>query len=222
MSKQHELSSLADLRQDYRQRSLDPSSTAADPISQFEQWFAEALATPGIAEPNAMTLATASANGQPSARVVLLKGIDAGGFCFFTNYESRKGEELAENPLAALAFWWPPLERQVRIEGRVEKLPAVESEAYFQSRPRASQIGAWASPQSRSIAGREVLDENMERLESQFSAEKNLPLPPFWGGFRLVPQRVEFWQGRPNRLHDRVLYLKDVEGSGWKIERLAP
>lgn len=221
MAKPTKSTKLADLRQDYHQRTLELAEAAADPLSQFENWFDTALKTPGISEPNAMTLATASKTGQPSARIVLLKEVTAGGFCFFTNFESRKGAELAENPFAALVFWWPPLERQVRIEGKIEKLTASESEKYFQSRPKNSQIGAWASPQSRLIAGREVLDEHMAKIELQYFGKNILPLPPFWGGFRVVPERVEFWQGRSNRLHDRLLFSKKSDGN-WKIDRLAP
>lgn len=213
--------SIAHLREDYRQHKLEIDDVTADPIAQFEKWFADAVASPGVAEPNAMTLATASKNGQPSARIVLLKEISEGGFCFFTNFESRKGDELAENPLAALVFWWPPLERQVRIEGRIEKVAATDAEIYFQSRPKGSQIGAWASPQSRPIASREILDENSARLEKQYLGAEKLPLPPFWGGYRLIPEKIEFWQGRSSRLHDRILFSKNTEGN-WQTTRLAP
>ena len=167
-----------------------------------------------------MTLVTASSNGQPSARIVLLKEFDQRGFVFFTNYESRKGQELAENPQAALLFCWLELERQVRIEGRVERVSAEESLEYFQSRPKGSQIGAWASPQSRAIPGREVLEEKIQELTARYQNEEVLPLPPNWGGYRLRPQQVEFWQGRENRLHDRILYTHT--GADWRLDRLAP
>jgi pyridoxamine 5'-phosphate oxidase len=212
---------LADLRQDYRRNSLEIKEIAKNPILQFEKWFAEAVATPNLIEPNAMTLSTATKSGFPSSRIVLLKGLDARGFAFFTNYESRKGAEILKNPRAALNFWWPPLERQVRIEGRVEKLSPEESLAYFQSRPKSSQIGAWASPQSQVIDNREFLEKNVESLEKKYENAENLPIPPFWGGFRVVPSRVEFWQGRSSRLHDRLVFLMKKNGS-WKVERLAP
>ena len=212
---------IADMRKDYGQRTLEIADVALDPLAQFENWFAEALKNPAVHEPNAMTLATSSKLGHPSARIVLLKEVSQAGFCFFTNYESRKGTDLLENPFAALVFWWPPLERQVRIEGRIEKVDPSESKAYFQSRPKNSQIGAWASPQSRPIKGREVLDKNLKKLEKQFFLEENLPLPAFWGGYRLIPEKIEFWQGRSSRLHDRLLYSKSGSGT-WKIERLAP
>ena len=221
MSDKSERLHLASLRQDYSSRMLDQAEVSEEPFTQFSRWFAEALATPEITEPNAMNLATCSINGRPSARIVLLKEADARGFSFFTNYESRKGDDLAANPFAALTFWWPPLHRQVRIEGHVEKLTRAESEAYFQSRPKASQIGAWASPQSRPIASRDPLEQKVAELENQFSAEKIVPLPPFWGGFRVVPTMIEFWQGRPSRLHDRIRFSRQVDGS-WQIDRLAP
>lgn len=221
MSDEKGHSNISGLRQDYASRKLRRSDVANEPITQFKNWFAEALAHPEISEANAMNLATCSADGRPSARIVLLKEVDERGFSFFTNYESRKGDELAANPFAALTFWWPPLQRQIRIEGRVEKITAAESETYFQSRPRASQIGAWASPQSRPIASREPLEQKAADLESQFSAEKMLPLPPFWGGFRVLPTMVEFWQGRRSRMHDRIRFRRQADGS-WQIDRLAP
>ncbi len=212
----------ADLRKDYRKASLDRSDLAADPMAQFEKWFADARAEPLVAEPNAMCLATAdSMVGQPSARIVLLKGFDARGFVFFTNYESQKGRELSKNRRAALNFWWPPLERQIQIEGTVAKISAQESEIYFQSRPRESQIGAWASPQSQKIAERAAIEKKQAEIEALFAEKTALPLPPFWGGFCLEPDFFEFWQGRSSRLHDRFSYEKQPDGS-WQIDRLAP
>ena len=167
-----------------------------------------------------LTSPPATADGRPSARTVLLKGFDKQGFVFYTNYDSRKGRELVENPQAALLFTWLELERQIRIEGRVEKVPSAESLAYFQSRPKGSQIGAWASPQSRVIEGREVLENRVADLVRDYDQAEALPLPPFWGGFRLVPEAIEFWQGRESRLHDRICYAQD--GQRWKIARLAP
>jgi pyridoxamine 5'-phosphate oxidase len=184
----------------------------------FSTWFAEAKDA-GLYEPNAMTLATADAAGRPTARIVLLKGLDARGFCFFTNYASRKGQELAANPQAALLFWWGLLERQIRIEGRVEKLSAAESDAYFQSRPRGAQLGAWASPQSQVIPDRQILEDRLAQLEAEY-AHAEPPRPPHWGGYRLVPDALEFWQGGVHRLHDRLLYTR--QAGGWTLARLAP
>lgn len=214
------ITDLSALRRNYALQSLDQSEVQANPLQQFARWFEEAMQSQ-LAEPNAMTLATADAQGRPSARTVLLKGIDAGGFVFYTNYDSRKGQELAVNPHAALLFTWLELERQVRIEGIVERVSAAESAAYFQSRPLGSQIGAWASPQSRPIAHRQVLLDRVEELERQYAGAAVLPLPPFWGGYRLRPYWVEFWQGRESRLHDRIAYQAIAEGI-WQIERLAP
>ena len=194
-------------------RDLDP-----DPIRAFAAWFAEAVSA-GFAQPEAMALATSTPDGRPSARLVLLKGHDARGFTFFTNRESRKGDELAANPRAALVLHWQPLHRQVRIEGSVEQIADEESEAYFATRAPGSQIAAWASPQSRPIAGREELDERYGEIEARFLAG-DIPLPPFWGGYRVVPEAIEFWQGRENRFHDRVRYERDAEG--WTRTRLAP
>ena len=208
----------ADLRRDYARAGLTEADAAADPLAQFARWFDEALAA-GLPEPNAMTLATATLDGRPSARVVLLKGFDARGFVFFTNRHSRKGRELAANPYAALAFFWPELERQVRVEGAVAPTGDEESDAYFASRPLASRLGAWASSQSEVIAGREVLDRAVEELAARFGGE--VPRPPHWGGYRLSPEAVEFWQGRPSRLHDRLRYARRPDG-GWRRERLAP
>ncbi len=214
------MTSLADLRINYSRASLDEADVASDPIRQFDKWFKEALDAQ-LPEPNTMTLATVDAEGRPSARIVLIKGVDERGFVFFTNYESRKGREIAHNPHAALLFYWIELERQVRIEGRVEKTSAAESDSYFASRPVGSRIGAWASEQSRVIADREVL----ETRERDFAARygENPPRPPHWGGYRLVPEAIEFWQGRPSRLHDRLRYLRDpAGGDAWTIERLSP
>jgi len=210
--------SIADLRKDYVRESLDEKDVARDPIVQFARWFQEALNS-GFTEPNAMTLATADAQGRPSARILLLKGYDARGFVFFTNYESRKGRELEENPYASLLFHWVELERQVRIEGRVEKVAPEESEEYYRSRPLGSRVGAWASPQSRVLADRASLERRLGELTQQLGEDP--PRPPHWGGYRLVPECLEFWQGRPSRLHDRVRYAL-VSAGNWRIERLAP
>ena len=209
--------SIADLRNEYARAALDESHADADPIRQFAHWWDEAINSQ-LPEPNAMTLATADASGRPSARVVLLKGFDDNGFVFFTNYESRKGVELAANPHAALLFFWPELERQVRIEGPVERVAERESDEYFRSRPLASRIGAWASPQSRVIASRAWLMARAAEMGLRHGT--NPSRPPFWGGYRVLPQAVEFWQGRPSRLHDRLRYTR-AEG-GWMRERLAP
>ncbi len=211
--------SIADLRQEYMFRGLDEADVDPDPFVQFRIWFDQAVAAQ-VPEPNAMTLATAGADCRPSARLVLLKGFDASGFVFYTNYESRKARELAANPWAALVFFWPQLARQVRIEGRVEPVAPHESDAYFQSRPRGSQLGAWASHQSQVISSRAVLDQRMQELTAAYQAHP-VPRPPYWGGYRLAPTLVEFWQGRPNRLHDRLRYRR-LEDGGWLIERLAP
>lgn len=208
------------LRQDYRQASLDVSDVDANPFHQFGKWFQEAMQAE-LPEPNAMTLATATTAGRPSARIVLLKGFDEKGFVFFTNYESRKGQEMLENPQAALVFFWQGLERQVRIEGRIAKVQSEESTAYFQSRPKGSQIGAWASPQSRSIGSRAELEANVQALEEKYALAEVLPRPEHWGGYVVQPDLIEFWQGRPSRLHDRIQYVRQADGT-WKIERLAP
>lgn len=210
--------SIADIRTDYMLHSLSEEDVAADAIDQFTNWWHDALNSE-IDEVNAMTLATASANGIPAARIVLLKGYDEKGFVFFTNYNSDKGNELNENPNAALVFFWKELERQVRITGRAEKISASESDNYFYSRPLESRVGAWASNQSSVIPGREILEENVKKIAEQFGAE--VPRPPHWGGYRLEPSVIEFWQGRSSRLHDRILYTKTVNGE-WKIERLSP
>ena len=213
------MTDIADLRQEYSSRALEIDRVAADPITQFQQWFDEAR-NADVTEPNAMTLATATSEGRPSARVVLLKGVSEHGFDFYTNYRSRKARELAQNPWAALTFLWLPLERQVRIEGTVHRLSGEAADAYFRSRPRGSQLGAWASPQSSVIEGREELVRRLEVVQKKYADTDAVPRPPHWGGFRLVPERVEFWQGRPNRLHDRIGYRQDEDG--WTRQRLAP
>lgn len=208
---------IAELRKSYEKAELSEEASHADPMRQFDQWFNEALKSE-LPEPNAMTVATVGSDLRPSTRVVLIKGYDERGIVWYTNYDSRKGQELAGNPWAALQFHWVELERVVRIEGRVEKVNAEESDAYFKSRPLDSRIGAWASPQSQVIAGRGVLVANAAKYGAQFML--NPPRPPHWGGFRLVPDRWEFWQGRKSRLHDRLRYR--LEGSEWLRERLAP
>jgi pyridoxamine 5'-phosphate oxidase len=209
---------LARMRRDYEERGLSKADLLADPLEQFRLWFAEASRAP-LQEPNAMTLATVDGSGQPAARTVLLKGIDKRGLVFYTNLDSRKARELAANPKAALLFWWPPHARQVRFEGAIEPVEDVESDAYFATRPRGSQIGAWASAQSSVIADRVALEAAEQKVAERFAGGP-VPRPPFWGGYRLVPERIEFWQGRTNRLHDRLRYTRD--GEHWRIERLAP
>ena len=211
---------IADIRKNYARHELTENSVSKDPIDQFKVWLEEAIQAEE-AEPTALVLATANASGKPSARVVLMKDVSPEGFMFFTNYISHKGRELAENPFAAMTFFWPALERQVRIEGKVSKVAPAISDSYFQSRPKGSQIGAWASPQSAEIAGREMLEEADRKLTAQFKDTAVIPRPDHWGGFLLQPERLEFWQGRPNRLHDRLIYQQQENGI-WKIKRLAP
>ena len=232
---------LGDFREDYRRGALERAALDANPLAQFEAWFRDAAGEQaqsrwrkiGIAlyklwsaicnhrpaDINAMTLATADNDGKPSTRTVLLKSVDDRGFIFFTNYDSRKGRELSENPNAALTFFWSDLERQVCVAGTVTKLPAAESEAYFKSRPRGSRLAAWASNQSEAVPDRAALEAKWRELEKKFPGD--VPLPPNWGGFVLRPERIEFWQGRPSRLHDRFSYIRQADGA-WKIERLAP
>lgn len=210
---------LADMRRDYSLAGLLEKDLAKNPFRQFEQWFQEAEAAK-IAEPNAMTLATAGRDGRPSARTVLLKGCDGRGFVFYTNYESRKGRELDANPRATLLFPWVAMERQVIIEGTVTRVSREAAEAYFHSRPRGSQLAAWASPQSTAVAGRAVLEESYRVVDKKYEG-RTVPLPPNWGGFRLAPETVEFWQGRRSRLHDRLRYRREP-GGDWVVERLAP
>ena len=208
---------IADIRQEYMHAGLVEKDADADPIKQFERWFHDAVQAE-LPLPNAMTLATATIEGRPSARAVLLKGVDAGGFVFYTNYQSRKARELAENPYASLVFLWSALERQVRIEGTIEKVSAQESDEYFDSRPLGSRLGAWASPQSRVLPDRLTLATKVAAIVLRYG--KSPPRPPHWGGYCLLPHAIEFWQGRKNRLHDRLLYTRQTRG--WKIERLAP
>ena len=202
----------------YQRGELPVEFAARDPFEQFRVWLGEALANEAIVEPNAMTVATVGADGRPSARIVLLRQWDARGFVFYTNYESRKGGELTVHPYAALLFWWGALERQVRIEGSVERVLDVESDAYFATRPRGHRLSAWASRQSAVVPDRDALQHAMDGAGERFADD--VPRPPFWGGYRVMPERFEFWQGRPNRVHDRIAYERDREG--WTIARLAP
>jgi len=210
---------IASIRVEYKLKSLSEEDTASNAYEQFSKWWSEARNS-HLHEINAMTLATADKNGTPSARIVLLKGYDARGFVFFTNYNSAKGNELAENPKASLLFFWKELERQVRIDGTVEKISGIESDIYFKSRPVGSQVGAWASPQSTVIENRQVIENNFQKYEQQFEAG-NIPRPEHWGGYLVKPSKIEFWQGRSSRLHDRIQYSFQTDGS-WNRERLAP
>lgn len=210
---------LDDIRRDYLRGGLNREDLDANPLAQFEHWMSQAVEADLNSDPTAMVLATVDASGQPSQRVVLLKGLTEEGFVFYTNYDSHKGRDLAENPNASLHFPWLALERQVIVYGKADKLNESESEAYFHSRPRASQIGAWTSQQSQSIASREALDAAYEEMTDRFGQDE-IPLPPFWGGYRVVPHCIEFWQGRSGRLHDRFMYQR--EGHVWTVQRLQP
>ncbi|MBC8648023.1 pyridoxamine 5'-phosphate oxidase [Pseudomonas sp. MTM4] len=211
---------LADMRRDYTREGLSEANAPDEPFALFRQWFADAVQTEQLpVEPNAMTLATVDAEGRPHCRVLLLKALDGRGFTFFTNYDSAKAEQLAARPFAAMTFFWPSLERQVRIEGRVEKVSAAESDAYYQVRPLGSRLGAWASPQSRAIRDRAELERLLAETEQRF-LDQAPHCPPHWGGYRLLPERMEFWQGRPSRLHDRLNYR--CVSNNWQRERLAP
>lgn len=213
------MNDISTLRKDYQKAALDEKSAASEPIKQFTTWFNEAIAAQ-VPEPNAMNLATVNENGRPASRIVLLKGVENNRFVFYTNYQSRKGKELDQNPACALTFFWPELERQIRIEGIASRIDEKRSEAYFQSRPRGSQIGAWASPQSSVIGDRSLLEERTKQIEEKFKGLDVLPKPNQWGGYEIEPLLIEFWQGRSNRLHDRLLY-NNIDGS-WTINRLAP
>jgi pyridoxamine 5'-phosphate oxidase len=210
---------LSEIRKDYTKSTLDISTVNHDPVAQFNKWFKEAIAGE-VMEPNAMNLATINEHGRPTSRIVLLKGIDGGKFQFFTNYQSRKGRELEKNSACALTFFWPELERQVRIEGVAERVDIKASETYFKSRPRNSQIGAWSSPQSSIIQNREILEERVKQMEKRFENQEELPRPNQWGGFQVEPFLFEFWQGRASRLHDRIEFTL-IDGQ-WNIHRLAP
>lgn len=215
----HDLSAL---REEYARGGLSESDATEDPLDLFADWMAQAREG-GVHEPNAMVVATVSADGQPSSRMVLLKGWSEDGFVFFTNQASRKGDELAANPRCALLFPWHPLERQVRIEGEARPVSAEDVASYFASRPRGSQIGAWASPQSQEVAGRAELDERYAAAQARFGDDREVPVPPHWGGYAVRPASIEFWQGRPGRMHDRLLYRREPDaGGGWQIVRLAP
>jgi len=204
---------------DYTRGALDEADAAPSPFRQFAAWFTDAQAA-NISDPNAMTVATATPDGRPSARIVLLKGYDERGFVFYTNYKSRKGQEVASNPIAALVFFWPALERQIRITGAVAPVSRDETDRYFRSRPRGSRLGAWASPQSAVIENRAEVEGRLHGLDQQYPGD-DIPTPPHWGGYRVAPDAFEFWQGRPSRLHDRLRYTRQPDGS-WRIDRLAP
>lgn len=219
LAKQAHHLSLHDLREDYRLAEFSEENCQGDPLLQFAKWFEEAKAAE-LKEPNAMTVATATPDGRPSARIVLLKELSEEGFVFYTNYDSRKGKELKANPLCALTFLWAELERQVRVEGRTEKVSRRKSEEYFQGRPRGSRLGALVSQQSEVLKSRHPLEERLSKLEAEFAGRDDIPTPAYWGGFCVIPYTVEFWQGRTNRLHDRLLYSKSTVG--WSLERLSP
>lgn len=210
---------LSGIRKEYSKATLDINSVDKDPFAQFEKWFNQAIQSQAL-EPNAMSLATLSENGMPTSRMVLLKGVENEQFVFYTNYQSQKGKELELSPVCALNFFWPELERQVRIEGVASRVSSEVSDAYFQSRPRASQVGAWASPQSTLIKERSILEERVKQIEEKYKDLKVLPRPKQWGGYGVAPFEIEFWQGRPSRLHDRIVYTR-VDNQ-WKINRLAP
>ena len=212
------MNDIATIRKEYSKASLDEASISRNPIEQFDIWFKEAV-TAKVPEPTAMNLATVN-GGRPASRIVLLKGVENGMFVFYTNYQSRKGKELDENPACSLTFFWPELERQVRIEGVASRIDAKRSDEYFQSRPRGSQIGAWASPQSSVIKERSILEARAKQIEEKFKGADKLPRPHQWGGYEVDPVMIEFWQGRTSRLHDRILFTKD--GDVWKVNRLAP
>lgn len=211
--------SIAHLRREYRTRGLTEVNAGRDPLSLFNRWFKESLKARAL-DANAMTLSTINPSGQPSSRMVLVKGLDSKGFVFFTNYLSDKGKDLTHRPAASLLFFWPQLGRQIRVDGKVQKITVKESDSYFRTRPRGSQLSAWASDQSRVIKNREVLEIRMEELKEKYHGQ-TIPRPPHWGGFRVIPRQIEFWKGRPNRLHDRLRYRRFPAG-GWKIERLSP
>jgi pyridoxamine 5'-phosphate oxidase len=212
--------SLEEVREEYRLAALGEQNCETNPIVQFERWMKDAQAA-HLKEPNAMTLSTATADGRPSSRVLLLKEVSDFGFVFYTSYRSRKAKELERNPFAALTFYWPELERQVRVEGRASRVPREQSERYFRTRPRGSQLGAWASHQSEIISTREQLEAALKEAEARYREGEDVPTPEFWGGYRVLPGSIEFWQGRPNRLHDRLRYRRKDECE-WKVERLSP
>jgi len=213
------MSNISDMRENYDRSTLDEQHVDSDAMKQFNSWFQEAI-DEDVVEPNAMIMSTINSDGHPTSRTLLLKGVEDGGFVFYTNYNSDKGKEIAENPNISLLFLWKKVQRQVRISGIAHKIPKEQSEAYFHSRPKGSQIGAWVSPQSQVIANKDILETRKAELIEQYKDDDELPLPEFWGGYKMKPQKIEFWQGRPNRLHDRLLYT--LVDRKWKIERLAP